>query len=615
MTEHYVVSARKYRPDTFRSIVGQEAMASTLRTAVRSGKLSHAYLFCGPRGVGKTTAARVLARTINCENLSAEGEACGQCESCKAFEEQRSFNIFELDAASNNSVEDIRQLTEQVQMPPALGRYKVYIIDEVHMLSAAAFNAFLKTLEEPPSYAIFILATTEKHKILPTILSRCQIYDFKRITVQDITHHLRYVADSEGIDAEETALGLIAEKADGGMRDALSMFDRIASFAGGHITYQHALESLNVLDYTYFIRIFELFLSGDHRSVLLLLDELMGKGFEGQTILTGLSAFVRDLLVAQHPETLQLLEKPDAVAASYATIAQQCTPASLFAALKTLVQADQQYRGATNKRLLVELSFLSMVPLFKRDSDLNLPAAPAPAAPQTATPQAAPQTPPATTPPASPAPKAQTAPVAAPAPQAAPKPDPAAVTPPPAAAEPTPAPAPAPAPAASATPPPPAPPSSAPKRLFGARRRADAPSEASSTAPAEAPAPVEDKDFTEDDLQRAWVRFVEQELTPSQILYRNILRPELPKLLDGVQAEISLPPGEAIHTTVMEVYPQLVEHLRTTLQNRKFNLVLREKTVEEQAKIILTQEDRFNQLAEINPEVRKLKEALGLRFS
>ena len=616
MTEHYVVSARKYRPDTFRSIVGQEAMASTLRTAVRSGKLSHAYLFCGPRGVGKTTAARVLARTINCENLSAEGEACGQCESCKAFEEQRSFNIFELDAASNNSVEDIRQLTEQVQMPPALGRYKVYIIDEVHMLSAAAFNAFLKTLEEPPSYAIFILATTEKHKILPTILSRCQIYDFKRITVQDITRHLRYVADSEGIDAEETALGLIAEKADGGMRDALSMFDRIASFAGGHITYQHALESLNVLDYTYFIRIFELFLSGDHRSVLLLLDELMGKGFEGQTILTGLSAFVRDLLVAQHPDTLQLLEKPDAVAASYATIAQQCTSASLFAALKTLVQADQQYRGATNKRLLVELSFLSMVPLFKRDSDLNLPAAPAPVAPPTATPQAAPQTPPVATPPASPAPKAQTAPVAPPAPQAAPKPAPSAVTPPPAPAEPTPAAAPS--PAASATPPPPsapAPTSTAPKRLFGARRRADAPSESSSSAPAEAPAPVEDKDFTEDDLQRAWVRFVEQELTPSQILYRNILRPELPKLLDGVQAEISLPPGEAIHTTVMEVYPQLVEFLRTTLQNRKFNLVLREKTVEEQAKIVLTQEDRFNQLAEINPEVRKLKEALGLRFS
>lgn len=610
-TDEYIVSARKYRPATFDSVVGQAALTTTLKNAIKNNKLAHAYLFCGPRGVGKTSCARIFAKTINCMNLTPEGEACNTCESCRSFNEQRSLNIHELDAASNNSVDDIRSLIEQVRIPPQVGRYKVYIIDEVHMLSAAAFNAFLKTLEEPPSYAIFILATTEKHKILPTILSRCQIYDFKRITVQDITRHLRYVADSEGIDAEETALGLIAEKADGGMRDALSMFDRIASFAGGHITYQHALESLNVLDYTYFIRIFELFLSGDHRSVLLLLDELMGKGFEGQTILTGLSAFVRDLLVAQHPDTLQLLEKPDAVAASYATIAQQCTPASLFAALKTLVQADQQYRGATNKRLLVELSFLSMVPLFKRDSDLNLPATPAPAAPQTATPQAAPQTPPATTPPASPSPKAQTAPVAAPAPQVAPKPAPTAVTPPPAAAEP----APAPAPAVSATPSPPAPPSSAPKRLFGARRRADAPSEATSTPPAEAPAPVEDKDFTEDDLQRAWVRFVEQELTPSQILYRNILRPELPKLLDGVQAEISLPPGEAIHTTVMEVYPQLVEFLRTTLQNRKFNLVLREKTVEEQAKIVLTQEDRFNQLAEINPEVRKLKEALGLRFS
>ena len=604
MTEHYVVSARKYRPDTFRSIVGQEAMASTLRTAVLSGKLSHAYLFCGPRGVGKTTAARVLARTINCENLSAEGEACGVCESCRAFEEQRSFNIFELDAASNNSVEDIRQLTEQVQMPPALGRYKVYIIDEVHMLSAAAFNAFLKTLEEPPSYAIFILATTEKHKILPTILSRCQIYDFKRITVQDITRHLRYVAESEGIDAEETALGLIAEKADGGMRDALSMFDRIASFAGGHISYQHALESLNVLDYTYFIRVFELLLQGDHRSLLLLLDELMGKGFEGQTILAGLSSFVRDLLVAQHPDTLPLLEKPEAVVASYGAIAQQCSAASLFAALKTLVQADQQYRAATNKRLLVELSFLSMVPLFKKESDLTLPPAPTTAPP-------APSTPPATPPPsavgAAPTssrvvpPTAQTAstPVAAPvAPQSV-APQPAVAT-----SQPTP-------PVASQ----PTPPPSGQKRLFGARRRVDAPAEATTTAPADSQPKAEDKAFTEEDLQRAWVRFVEQELSPAQILYRNILRPELPTLSGELQAEVSLPPGEAIHTTVMEVYPQLLSFLRTSLQNQQLNLVLREKTIEEQAKVVLTQEDRFNQLAEINPEVRKLKEALHLRFS
>lgn len=607
MTEHYVVSARKYRPDTFRSIVGQEAMASTLRTAVLSGKLSHAYLFCGPRGVGKTTAARVLARTINCENLSAEGEACGVCESCRAFEEQRSFNIFELDAASNNSVEDIRQLTEQVQMPPALGRYKVYIIDEVHMLSAAAFNAFLKTLEEPPSYAIFILATTEKHKILPTILSRCQIYDFKRITVQDITRHLRYVAESEGIDAEETALGLIAEKADGGMRDALSMFDRIASFAGGHISYQHALESLNVLDYTYFIRVFELLLQGDHRSLLLLLDELMGKGFEGQTILAGLSSFVRDLLVAQHPDTLPLLEKPEAVVASYGAIAQQCSAASLFAALKTLVQADQQYRAATNKRLLVELSFLSMVPLFKKESDLTLPPAPTTAPPATSTPPATPLPSAAGAAPASSrvvSPTAQTAStsVAVPAPAVAPQ----SVAPQPAVATPQPIPT-----AASQ----PTPPPSGQKRLFGARRRVDAPAEATTTAPADIQPKAEDKAFTEEDLQRAWVRFVEQELSPAQILYRNILRPELPTLSGELQAEVSLPPGEAIHTTVMEVYPQLLSFLRTSLQNQQLNLVLREKTIEEQAKVVLTQEDRFNQLAEINPEVRKLKEALHLRFS
>ena len=582
-------------------------MASTLRTAVLSGKLSHAYLFCGPRGVGKTTAARVLARTINCENLSAEGEACGVCESCRAFEEQRSFNIFELDAASNNSVEDIRQLTEQVQMPPALGRYKVYIIDEVHMLSAAAFNAFLKTLEEPPSYAIFILATTEKHKILPTILSRCQIYDFKRITVQDITRHLRYVAESEGIDAEETALGLIAEKADGGMRDALSMFDRIASFAGGHISYQHALESLNVLDYTYFIRVFELLLQGDHRSLLLLLDELMGKGFEGQTILAGLSSFVRDLLVAQHPDTLPLLEKPEAVVASYGAIAQQCSSASLFAALKTLVQADQQYRAATNKRLLVELSFLSMVPLFKKESDLSLPPAPTTAPPATSTP---PATPPPSAAGAAPtssrvvSPTVQTAstPVAAPAPAVAPQ----SVAPQPAVATTQPTPTVAPQP----TPPP-----SGQKRLFGARRRVDAPAEATTTAPADSQPKAEDKAFTEEDLQRAWVRFVEQELSPAQILYRNILRPELPTLRGELQAEVSLPPGEAIHTTVMEVYPQLLSFLRTSLQNQQLNLVLREKTIEEQAKVVLTQEDRFNQLAEINPEVRKLKEALHLRFS
>lgn len=612
MAENYIVSARKYRPDSFQTIVGQGAMVATLRTAVRSGKLSHAYLFCGPRGVGKTTAARVLAKTINCMNLSPEGEACNACESCRAFNEQRSFNIFELDAASNNSVEDIRQLTEQVAMPPALGRYKVYIIDEVHMLSVTAFNAFLKTLEEPPSYAIFILATTEKHKILPTILSRCQIYDFKRITVPDITQHLKYVAESEGIDAEEAALGLIAEKADGGMRDALSMFDRIASFAGGHITYEHALESLNVLDYTYFIRAFELLLAGNYRGILLLLDELLGKGFEGQTILSGLSSFVRDLLVAQHPETLSLLEKPTEVAASYQRIAQQCPPASLFAALKTLVQADQQYRTATNRRLLLELSFLSLISLFRTGSEL----APAPS------PQSPPQS----------SPSPQTAPqgnASAPAPRPAVAPEATVAQPPasPVRTEPTasvPAPTPSePQPRPATTPVAPRPESVTPapsagrptQRLFGARRRV-APVETEATATTTEPAPPqEDQPFTEEDLQRAWVRFVEQELRPEQIICRNILKAELPTLLEGTTAEVALPPGDAIRTTVMEVHPQLEAFLRTSLRNRSLSLTLREKNPEEQAQVILTPEDRLRKLAESNPDVLKLKEALHLHFA
>ena len=632
MTEHYVVSARKYRPDTFRSIVGQEAMASTLRTAVRSGKLSHAYLFCGPRGVGKTTAARVLARTINCENLSAEGEACGQCESCKAFEEQRSFNIFELDAASNNSVEDIRQLTEQVQMPPALGRYKVYIIDEVHMLSVTAFNAFLKTLEEPPSYAIFILATTEKHKILPTILSRCQIYDFKRITVGDITHHLQYVAQSEGIVADEAALGLIAEKADGGMRDALSMFDRIASFAGGQITYEHALESLNVLDYSYFIRTFDDLLTGDYRSLLLLLDELLGKGFEGQTILAGLAAFARDLLVVQHPGTSVLLEKPERVTQAYEALATRCTPAQLFAAIRALVQADQQYRQATNKRLLIELTLLGLVSTFHTAGELATPppSTASPAQPQAgasaqATPstQASPTPTPTTAPapqPASPTqPTSPPSPTPAPQPVAPPQPAPQPVASPQPVAQPAPQPVASPQPAPQPiTQPVTSTPSSEQaaggrRQLFG-RRRTGA-GEASEAGQSESPAEEEHEPFTEEELQRAYVRFVEQELSSEQIICRNILHAELPTLQTEGQAELALPPGNAIRETVEAVLPQLQSFLRRTLHNTLLVLSLREKSTEEQSRLALTPEDRLKKLIEINPDVQQLKEQLQLRLS
>ena len=612
MADNYIVSARKYRPDSFQSIVGQGAMASTLRTAVQQGRLAHAYLFCGPRGVGKTTAARVLAKTINCLNLTPEGEACNECESCRAFNEGRSFNIFELDAASNNSVEDIRQLTEQVTMPPVLGKYKVYIIDEVHMLSVTAFNAFLKTLEEPPSYAIFILATTEKHKILPTILSRCQIYDFKRITVGDITHHLQYVAQSEGIVADEAALGLIAEKADGGMRDALSMFDRIASFAGGQITYEHALESLNVLDYSYFIRTFDHLLTGDYRSLLLLLDELLGKGFEGQTILAGLAAFARDLLVVQHPGTSVLLEKPERVTQAYEALATRCTPAQLFAAIRALVQADQQYRQATNKRLLIELTLLGLVSTFHTAGELATPppSTASPAQPQAgASAQATPSTQ------ASPTPTPTTAPSPTLAPQpvavSQPAPQPVAVSQPVAPPQPVAVSQPIAQPVTST-------PSSEQaaggrRQLFG-RRRTGA-GEASEAGQSESPAEEEHEPFTEEELQRAYVRFVEQELSSEQIICRNILHAELPTLQTEGQAELALPPGNAIRETVEAVLPQLQSFLRRTLHNTRLVLSLREKSTEEQSRLALTPEDRLKKLIEINPDVQQLKEQLQLRLS
>lgn len=357
--DDYIVSARKYRPSTFDSVVGQKALTATLKNAISAGKLAGAYLFCGPRGVGKTTCARIFAKTINCEHPGPDGEACGECESCRSFSaELRSYNVFELDAASNNSVDDIRVLTEQVRIPPMNGRYKVYIIDEVHMLSTAAFNAFLKTLEEPPKYAIFILATTEKHKIIPTILSRCQIYDFSRISSTDIVEHLMSVAQKEGVTAEPEALAVIAEKSDGGMRDALSIFDQVVSFTGGQVTYQKTIENLNVIDYDYYFRLTDMFLEKRIPDTMLLLDDILARGFDGSHLIGGLMLHLRNLLVSRDDCTLQLLQVSDEMRRRYQAQAAKCSPKFLYRAMKICNDCDLNYRQSRNKRLLVELTLI-----------------------------------------------------------------------------------------------------------------------------------------------------------------------------------------------------------------------------------------------------------------
>ena len=372
--EEYIVSARKYRPMTFDSVVGQGALTTTLKNAVKSGKLAHAYLFCGPRGVGKTTCARIFAKAINCEHPREDGEACNECESCQAFNEQRSYNIFELDAASNNGVEHIKTLMEQTRIPPQVGKYKVFIIDEVHMLSAAAFNAFLKTLEEPPSHVIFILATTEKHKILPTILSRCQISDFERMTVPNTIQHLKMVAEKEGIQYEEQALAVIAEKADGGMRDALSIFDQAASFCQGNITYQKVIEDLNVLDSDNYFRMIDLALENKVSEMMVVLDGILGKGFDGGNMIQGLAQHVRNVMMAKDPQTLPLLETSEEQKAKYQAQAQKAPTPFLYKALKLMNDCDVQYRQSSNKRLLVELTLIQIGQITQPE-DQDVPSA------------------------------------------------------------------------------------------------------------------------------------------------------------------------------------------------------------------------------------------------
>ena len=609
MSEQYIVSARKYRPDTFASIVGQQAMASTLKTAVLSGRMAHAYLFCGPRGVGKTTAARVLAKTINCLNLQPSGEACNECESCKAFNEGRSFNIFELDAASNNSVEDIRTLIEQVSIAPVLGRYKVYIIDEVHMLSQAAFNAFLKTLEEPPSYAIFILATTEKHKILPTILSRCQIYDFKRITVSDIAHHLKFVADSEGITAEETALGLIAEKADGGMRDALSMFDRVASYGEGSISYQQALECLNILDYTYYVRFIRAFIQGDYRETLLILDEVLSKGFDGQLIMAGLAAFARDLLVVQHADTIKLLEKPETVQTIYEEAARLVAPNALHQIIRFLLDADSKYRTSTNKRLLIELTLLNILTAFTPTALGSMP-------------EIAPER--------TAAPVASTRPTAMP--QARPTPSPTTQR-----QEPTPAPkqeavapkteqAPAPAPSQEslepkqeaapiqvkpiATPRP-----SQQEQIRQTRRQFRMRHKTAEEDTQEEAAPLEESHeaFTLEDAQIAYSRYLEDEIPKEEIVLKQTLGDVLPQLGDNQVLSIALANSPAIIEPVKKRLPHLQRYLQSVLKNTDLRVEIQPIDIE-RIYIPTTNREKYEALAESYPILHKLKEQLQLRI-
>lgn len=371
--ENFVVSARKYRPITFDTVVGQGSITNTLKNAIRNNTLAQAFLFCGPRGVGKTTCARIMAKTINCLNPTENMEACNECESCRAFNNNASFNIYELDAASNNSVEDIRSLVDQVRIPPQIGQYKVYIIDEVHMLSAAAFNAFLKTLEEPPAYAKFILATTEKHKIIPTILSRCQIFDFKRITVDDIAKHLAFVAQSEGVNAEPEALNIIAQKADGALRDALSIFDQMVSFSGKNITYKDVIDNLNVLDYDYYFQIVDHILRGNTSDILLILNDIIGKGFEPQHFVNGLGNHLRSLMVCKDPATVQLLEVSEQLRQRYLTQAQVTPLPFLIKALEINNQCDIDYRAANNKRLHLEIALLKMCSLCSQA--LNMPTA------------------------------------------------------------------------------------------------------------------------------------------------------------------------------------------------------------------------------------------------
>ena len=597
----YIVSARKYRPTSFDAVVGQKALTTTLKNAIAGGKLAHAYLFCGPRGVGKTTSARIFAKTINCLNPTPTGEACDACESCVAFNEGRSYNIHELDAASNNSVDDIRELIEQVQIPPQVGRYKVFIIDEVHMLSQAAFNAFLKTLEEPPAHAIFILATTEKHKILPTILSRCQIYDFNRMEVPETVAHLKHVAESEGIKYEEEALNVIARKADGGMRDALSIFDQVASFTNGNITYAQTIENLNVLDYDYYFEVTDRLLEVDIPQVMLLLDKVLNKGFEAGHFIGGLAAHFRDLLVSRDAQTLPLLEVAESVRARYAEQAARCTPRFLYAALKLCNDCDINYRTAPNKRLLVELTLIQVAQLLQQEDvppsgrrpTLRLLPIFKPAADQVPT-AGAPQ-------------QKTSAPPSANVGTASPAMTPTAVT--------TPA-APRPMPT----------PRTAQQQLAAARlqtvslTRKPQPAtidettigpatSANSTTPTE----LRYEAFTVEQLEYLWMRFA-NELPPAQLAEAGRLKMIRPQLGEA-QRVVGVVENEAAAAYLNKIVPQLTAFLRRELHNDAVTVVFAVSTERREKKRVFSPREIFRNMVETNEAFRQLAIELQLELN
>lgn len=611
--ENYIVSARKYRPSTFDTVVGQRALTTTLKNAIANHKLAHAYLFCGPRGVGKTTCARIFAKTINCLHPTSEGEACNECESCKAFNEQRSYNIHELDAASNNSVEDIRSLIEQVRIPPQIGKYKVYIIDEVHMLSTAAFNAFLKTLEEPPQHAIFILATTEKHKILPTILSRCQIYDFSRITVNDTVEHLENVARKEHIEAEPEALNVIAQKADGGMRDALSIFDQVVSFTNGHITYQSVIENLNVLDYEYYFKLTDFILENKVAECLLTFNDILRKGFDGNHFITGLTSHFRNLLVSRDPSTLQLLEAGASIRDRYQAQAQKCTPQFLYKAMKLCNDCDLNYRQSKNKRLLVELTLIQVAQLTAEPEDAGSGHGPKKQlSPVFHTAQASQPV----------APTAQATPAAtAPVSQPTPQPQPAAAS-----AQPytstlqqpeVPYTKSSPLPKVSTE-------RKAPVIKAGSlgmsiRKTQTASAEPAARTASNAPVqqPVaetwEDYMFNEKDLGYYWREFASL-LPKEEAANAGRMMNMHPHLLADQQTFEVAVDNDMVQKYMQQLAPKIEAHLQEKLHNRKIRMTTRVSEANENMRAY-SHVERFQMMSKKNPSLLKLKEALGLELS